>query len=292
MKNFNYKLQYIVAISFIAIIKLFPEKCRFKFAEFLGEMFFKFEKKRKAIALANISLAFPNMPQNEKERIILKSYKVLFKAFLSTLWFEEYFHKDGNIKIINIEALQNSMSQNKGAIGACMHMGNMESPLKISEHYHVVTVAKKQRNPYIDRLITENREKLNVTLLKKSKSTAGAISKLLDQNSIIALFSDHRDKGTTITFFGRETIAPTGAVALAMKKNIPLHLAYTTLNDDNSTTIYIEDEFKLIDTGNYKEDLQNNIQNLIHDMEKAILKHPEQWMWFHDRWNLSKTLKF
>ncbi|MGL5099557.1 MAG: hypothetical protein ACRC6B_05920 [Fusobacteriaceae bacterium] len=26
-------------------------------------------------------------------------------------------------------------------------------------------------------------------------------------------------------------------------------------------------------------------------MEEIIKKHPEQWMWFHDRWNISKNLK-
>lgn len=160
----------------------------------------------------------------------------------------------------------------------------------MAEFYHVVTVAKTQRNPYIDDFVTQNRKKLNITLLKKSKKTGGELVSSLSENSIIALFSDHRDKGAQVEFFGEETIAPTGAVSLALRNKVPLFIGYNVMNDDNSCTLYISDEISLIDTGNFKEDLNRNMQNLMHEMEKIITKHPEQWMWFHDRWNLYKKL--
>lgn len=290
IKNFNYKIQYFFIIIFIKLIKLFPEKIRFKFAEKLGVLFFKFEKKRKAIAIANLSLAFPDLSELEKEKIILKSYKVMFKAFMSTIWFEEYLKEEGKVNIINEEEIEKLISKYNTVIAACMHMGNMETPLKAAEKYPVVTVAKKQRNPYLDQLITENREKLNITLLKKSRKTAVELKKKIGTKCIIALFSDHRDKGAEVVFFGHPTIAPTGAVSLAMKNNLPLVLNYTILNDDNTSTVYVSNEIKLIDTGNYKEDLNSNMQLLINEIEKVILKYPEQWMWFHDRWNLSRFL--
>lgn len=291
MKTFNYRIQYCIIIFFMSLIKLFPERLRFSFASKLGELFFKFEKKRRAIAIANLSLAFPNLSLSEKETIILKSYKVMFKAFMSTIWFEDYLQEEGKVKIVNIEELNRLMANKTAVIAACMHMGNMETPLKIASKYPVTTVAKAQRNPYLDNLITKNREKIpNVTLLKKSKRTAVQLKNSLNTNSIIALFSDHRDKGAEVTFFGRETVSPTGAVSLAMKNNLPLFLSHTILHDDNTTTVYVGEEIILTNTGNYKEDLNKNMQLLINEIEKVILEHPEQWMWFHDRWNLSREL--
>ncbi|MGL6100162.1 MAG: lysophospholipid acyltransferase family protein [Fusobacteriaceae bacterium] len=285
-----YKLQYILMLFFTKIIKIIPEKSRFSFAEFLGTLVYKTVKKRKIIALANLKLAFPEKSDIERERIALKSYKIMFKAFLSTIWFEDYLKDEKKIKIVNKEVIDKVMSENRGAITVAMHMGNMEASGKMADFYHFVTVAKTQRNPYIDNFITENRKKLNITLLKKSKKTGGELVNSLHENSIIALFSDHRDKGANVEFFGEETIAPTGAVSLALRNRVPLFICYNVMNDDNTCTTYFSDEIKLVDTGNFKDDLNVNMQTLMHEMEKIITRYPEQWMWFHDRWGLYKKI--
>ena len=53
----------------------------------------------------------------------------------------------------------------------------------------------------------------------------------------------------------------------------------------------ISEEISLIRTENSKQDILENTQLLIHKMEDVIRKHPEQWMWFHDRWNLYRDFK-
>lgn len=92
-------------------------------------------------------------------------------------------------------------------------------------------------------------------------------------------------------FFHKDAKAPTGAVSIALKKDIPLILVYNILNDDNSTTIFVSDEIILEKSENFKESVQKGTQKLIDEMEKIIKKHPEQWMWFHDRWNIYSALK-
>jgi KDO2-lipid IV(A) lauroyltransferase len=47
----------------------------------------------------------------------------------------------------------------------------------------------------------------------------------------------------------------------------------------------------MIKTDNFNKDVQSNTQLLIDKMEKIISQYPEQWMWFHDRWRLSKKIK-
>ena len=282
-----YRLQYWIVMIFRFILLLFPQKLRFKFAEFLGWLGYVAIKKRRETALMNLKLAFPNKSDKEREEIALESYKIMLKAFLCSLWFKEYFKNKDNIKTINREAFEKAYAKGKGVIVALMHMGNMEASVKAVDGYSLVTVAKKQRNPYIDDFITESRERdLNLTLLKKSKGTSKELIKRLNNQNIIALFSDHRDKGAIVDFFGESAKAPTGAVSLALKFDIPLLLVYNTFNEDNSCTVHVLDEIELIKTDSFKDDVINNTQNLIHKMEDVIREYPEQWMWFHDRWNL------
>ncbi|MCK5780358.1 MAG: lysophospholipid acyltransferase family protein [Psychrilyobacter sp.] len=286
----KHKIEYIFVLIFIKFIMLFPEKIRYKFAEKLGIIGYYLIKKRRMIALANLKLAFPD--KSDKERVILakENYKVLTKAYLSSLWIMDFIFDETKVNVENYHVLDDAVAEEKGVIIATMHMGNLEASLKITEKYRLSDVVKAQRNPYIDAYITKNRSQLNFNMIKKSKSTPRELLKVIKNKEILALFSDHRDKGTTVNFFGRDTVSPTGAVHFALKFNVPLIFGYSILNKDNTNTVKLIKRIDLIETGNLKEDVKVNTQNLIYLIEDAIREHPEQWMWFHDRWKLSKEL--
>ncbi|WP_300342731.1 lysophospholipid acyltransferase family protein [Fusobacterium sp.] len=284
MKNLIYKFQFWLVLFFYKMLLIFPESSRFKFGDFLGSLSYRLIKKRRLIALTNLKMAFPEKDIHEVEKIAKESFKIMIKAFLCTLWFKDYL-KD-RVTVKNKDILDREYNKGKGVIAALMHMGNMEAAIKAAEGYEVVTVAKKQRNPYINDFITKSRkEDLNLTVFSKSKSTSRELIERLNNKEIFALFSDHRDKGAIVDFFGMEAKAPTGAVSLALKFDIPLVWGYNYFNADNSSTTVIK-SLDMIKTGNFKEDVLSNTQLLISEMEKVIREHPEQWMWFHDRWNL------
>lgn len=287
----KYKIEFKLILFFIKFFSIFPDKIRFKFAENIGKLFFYLDKKRRDISIANISLAFPDMSLKKKKEIAYNSYKILAKSFISTIWFDEYLSKDENCNFVNLDPAIKRAHESSGLIAACMHMGNMEASLKIAKKYPMVTIAKKQKNPLLDKYITDNREKMGVKLLKKSRTTAAELKNYLGKNYLFGIFSDHRANGTEVLFFGHKTDAPTGAVSLAMRNNLPLFIVYNILNPDNTSTSFVSDEIKLIDTGNFKKDVHDNVQNLIYEMEKIILKYPEQWMWFHDRWKFAERFK-
>lgn len=286
MKMIIYKIQYLIAMLFCKILLLFPETVRFKFGDFLGGIIFKYIKKRRITAIENLKMAFPEKSIEEIEEIALKSFKVMIKAFLCTLWFKDYLKEPDKVKCINRKILDEAYLEGRGVIVALMHMGNMEASVKIAEGYDIVTVAKEQRNPYINKFMNDSRKNdLNLTVFNKDKSTSRELIRRLNNKEIFALFTDHRDKGAIVNFFGMESKAPTGAVSLALKYDIPLLLGYNYFNDDNSCVVTIE-KFELFKTDNFKSDVINNTQRLMSQIEEIIRKYPEQWMWFHDRWDL------
>lgn len=284
-----YKIQYLIFKIFRYILLLFPEKTRFKFAEKLGIIGYYLIKKRREIALANLKLAFPDKTDNERERIAKESYKIMSKAFISTLWFEEYLKT--NVELEDFDRFSSIKEKGNGIVVALIHMGNMEASLKAAEKYRVITVAKTQRNPYIDNFITESRKKMNVTLLKKSKQTSRKLVEEIEEKNVIALFSDHRDKGSTVEFFGEKTVSPTGAINIALRHNLPLVIGYNVMHEDNTCTTYFTKELELVKTNSFKNDVKVNTQHMINLIENIIKNHPNQWMWFHDRWKLYKKLK-
>ena len=143
-----YYIQYIVARFFIFLLLLFPERLRFKFGDFLGTVAYKLIKSRRLTALINLRMAFPEKSEEEIEKIAKKSFKIMIKAFLCSLWFEKYLTNPKNIKIINQESMENAYKKGRGVMAATMHMGNMEASTVCTGEHKIITVAKKQRNPY------------------------------------------------------------------------------------------------------------------------------------------------
>ena len=90
MKNIFYKIQYFLLIFVSKLICLFPEQARFKFGDFLGALGYYLIKKRRVTAITNLHMAFPEKDQHEIEEIAKKSFQVMTKAFLSTLWLKDY----------------------------------------------------------------------------------------------------------------------------------------------------------------------------------------------------------
>ena len=288
----KYRIEFYLLLFFRRILLCLPEKTRFSFGNFLGKIVYYLIKSRRQTSLWNLQLAFPEKTEEERKEIAIHSYQIMVKYFLSTLWYEDYLEK--KVRIFNQKVVAAAYQQGKGVMAAVMHMGNMEASVKAGDGFPIVTVAKDQRNPYIEKFIIESRKQnLKLDLLTKSRQTVRQLQSYQkkEQKYIYALFSDHRDKGAHVHFFGLETVAPTGAVSLAYKYDMPLFLVYSCLEEDNTSSIYVSEEIPLIRTENSKQDILENTQALIHRMEDVIRKHPEQWMWFHDRWNLYRDFK-
>lgn len=285
-----YLFQFYLFLLFRRILLLFPEQTRFRFGEALGKIAYRLVRSRRQTALWNLQMAFPEKSQEELETLALKSYQVMGKYFLSTLWYDTYLQE--RVTVLDQEKIEDLYNKSKGIVAASIHMGNMESTIKAKGNFPAVTVAKEQRNPYINKFIVESREKYTgVQVLAKSKQTVRQLQSFTDKEEkyIFALFSDHRDKGAKVRFFGLETIAPTGAVSLAYKYDMPLIVVYSCMQKDNSSIIHITEEIPLKHTDNQKQDILEGTQNLIAKMEEIIREYPEQWMWFHDRWNLYRN---
>ena len=282
--KFKYKLEMLSIKFFSSLLKFLPEKFKYSFAAFLGKIGYYSIKKRRHMAIKNIQLAFPEKSLKEAKKIALNSYINMSKVFLSSFWLPETINKPGKITFKNMEILDNAYSEGKGVILATMHMGNFEAASYLAHKYPFYAIAKRQKNPLVNSYITQQRESLGIHIILRDKGITRNLIEALNNKGIIALLSDHYGNGVEVSFFGRKTKAPTGAVNLALKRDIPILFGHCILDNNNNNIVVVKQKIELIKTGNLKHDIQINTQNLIHIMENAIQEYPEQWMWFHNRW--------
>ena len=281
---FRFKFEFFLIQIFSWPLLKMPEKFRYKFGEMIGVLVYYILPKRREVALKNIKLAFPEKNDEEIKKIALGSYKVMIKAFMMTLWISDTCKDDEKVKFDNYELYEEAKQMGKGVILVSLHMGAFEAVQKVALKTDLYTVFRRQKNPYITKLMTEAREKNGVTLVARNSGLTKELVKALKNNRTVYLISDQYDDGCSVEFFGEKTRATTGPMAFGVRYDVPVLLVYNVLDENNVSTIYFDKIIGVEKTGNIKKDTEFNTQKLIYEFERVIKKHPEQWMWFHKRW--------
>ena len=113
--------------------------------------------------------------------------------------------------------------------------------------------------------------------------------KALRKNEMIGMVVDQGNRtGIRVPFLGRTASMSVGAIKMAMKWNVAICVSVIVKNEDGNThCINVHSPLKIVDTGNYDEDLKTNVQNVINVMEPYVRKYPEDYLWLYKVWKYS-----
>ena len=282
----KYKIEVVLIKGLRKILGFFPLMLRFKFAEFLGMLTYYIIKKRRSLTFENLKIAFPEKTVKELKKIAKESYKTVAKNTFVPLFLTELIEEKA-IEIDNIKLAKELYGRGKGLILTTLHMGGFEAGFSLAEWFNVYTVFKKQKNPYLNDLMTNYREKTGAkTILKNVENGSNEkIAECFRNKGLLILASDQYSDGVDIEFFGKPTKANEGNILLAIKYKTPVILAYSVFKKDKINITFVK-ELEIEKIGKLRETLQYNTQKLFYDYEELIKKYPEQYMWQHNRWKI------
>ena len=113
------------------------------------------------------------------------------------------------------------------------------------------------------------------------------MSQALDENYFLILASDQNagKNGTLNSFFNELTSTPKGGAIFHIKKNIPIIILFIIMNKDY--TYSIKSKKLEVNFDNVKNDEKINIVNQNYNiaLEKLVIKYPDQYFWFHRKWD-------
>ena len=274
---------FLVLLRFL--VSFIPRKFILFLGKVLGIFIYYFIPIRKKVAKINILIAFPELSDKEVNNIILKSYK-----HYGMLLFEFIMQNNKNI-YNNIVELDNKtkkcLTDDIGKILMTAHIGNWEMMLPvISKFKKVIGVAREQKNKGANKFIIENRSFNNVELISNKGSTR-KMAKALFKNKILLLVCDQnaKSKGNKLLFFNKESSFPKGPGYFHFLTNSELIYGFCILNKDYKYELKIRNlniEKKI----EQKDELVIQINRLyIKKLEEIITKYPEQYFWFHKKWD-------
>ncbi len=254
-------------------------------AKFFGLVINKIFPKRKKVAKKNLEIAFPDKSESEINSIIKLTYQhymILMFEFL-----RQRNLKEKNISI-NIDSItKNLLSSDEGMILMTAHLGNWEMIIPILSQYKKSTViVKVQRNSGGDKFLNEARSFKNITLLPMKTSKRTMIDALVG-GEVLALASDQNagSRGIKVSFFGSKASIPKGAAYFYYKTKCPIVVGFCILKKDFSYEFKLRN-IEIEGTFDNTEDLFFSIhQKYSLLLEEEIKKNPEQYFWFHKKWD-------
>ena len=285
MRNIS---EYIIVIFFFVLFKLLGLRLSSLTGGVILSIYGLFSK-RNLVVKKNIMRVFPKISTQELNSII------------GRMWFHfgrvvgEYpnlnkikLGRKNNIIIENEEYLISPMKKYSNCLFFSAHIGNWEltSHLLTQKGFKINFIYRAPNNHLVDKILRKIRLDYGVGLIRKGTRGAKQCLKILSSKGghIGMLIDQKMNDGISTKFFGKSVKSPSAIAKFALKYNCPIIPAVCFR--ENATNFKISyakpispDELKKI--GNEKE-IMNHLNKYV---EIWIKQKPEQWIWFHNRWN-------
>jgi KDO2-lipid IV(A) lauroyltransferase len=186
------------------------------------------------------------------------------------------------VRIHNIERLQDPMREGRGAVAATAHFGNPELAVQVGAILGIDTLVLAE--PLQPPAFADMMRRLRSTFAPRYEdvgfsSVANALRHLRSGKCLaITCDRDIQGNGEPVEFFGVETRLPLGAVELAARTGAALIPCYCRRAADRGFDIVFEEELTLQRSGDAKADVRANARRLIERAETWIAADPGQWL--------------
>jgi KDO2-lipid IV(A) lauroyltransferase len=186
------------------------------------------------------------------------------------------------------EHLQAALLKGKGLFILTAHFGNWEwmNAGMTMRFGNGAVVVRPIDFPPLDWFMNEVRSRFGTEIIPNRRAMR-KIMAALKRNKMVGILLDQNVdwyEGVFVDFLGRRACMNKGLALLAMKTGAPVIPAFPVKQKDGRYVIIIEKEVQLVDTGDRTRDIEDNTTLFARIIERYILKHPEQWFWFHKRW--------
>lgn len=207
-------------------------------------------------------------------------------SLLEVFFYEKLLAHDPEfITIIGQEHLEAAVAKSKGFIILSAHFGSWEimgyTLSRMGYPLHVM--ARPQAVDQMTEFMNSFRESRNVKVIMHNAMPE--CLKLLSKGKIVGLLSDlnAREWGYQVNFFGRNASFYSAPVILSVRSGAPLIPSFTERQKNGRLILRFEQPI-IWEKG---ETMRQRIQKYVNRYEDAFRRRPDQWCWFHERYEFA-----
>lgn len=268
----------------------------------VGRAYFRANRKRREITLINLRMAFPELSEQERERLAQRHFEVAVNSMLDlpVLWWASDEFVGKFVSIHGIEHYAKTLESRRNIVLLTGHFVGLDfGGAIISREFPHIGLIKPERNGLIDYFMERGRTRFGATLYLRDKGMRPVIKAIRSGHGFYYLpDEDHGpEKSVFVDFFATKAAMLTGAAKLIATCDAIALPAYVRRLDKpvdgkHGYELVIQPALEHFPLGDIKKDAQLVATSL----EQNIRKHPEQYMWtfriFHSRPNNEKSPYF
>ena len=288
-----------ITFGFLSLLKLLPADPAIRFADWLVRKIGP-RTSRHRLMLVNLANAFPEKTEAEREAIALASWGHMGRLAAEYVFLDRLFDFDpeaeeaGRIEVSGIPLFLDLRDNPRPFIVFTAHTGNFELlPVAGAAFGLKVTVMfRPPNNPYIAEKVFNFRSARMGKLVPSHGGSSFALARQLEAGKGIGVLVDQKfQKGLTTSFFGNPVQTNPLLAKLVRQFDCEVYPARCVRLPGNRYRLEIEPRIEVPRTASGAVDVQATGQLLNDKVESWVREHPEQWLWYHDRWNIKHSIK-
>ncbi|MGH9456796.1 MAG: lysophospholipid acyltransferase family protein [Thermoanaerobaculia bacterium] len=246
-------------------------------------------RKRDRIALRNLRLVFPDLPESEVRRIASECWRHYARStfdFLRTIEVPPEAIADR----FSFEGPRDEVFatlRDGSGIFVTAHLGSWEMAASILSRFDrdVRVVARPLDNPLIDQRLLRARTRTGITIVPRRRAARDLV-RALDRGGLVIMVADQAVRpreGVLVPFLGRPAWTTTAPARLALRFGVPIWCVYA-VPEGEGFRLRIDEPIRPEALPPEQRTVEAITARMNEQISARIRNAPALWLWMHDRW--------
>ncbi|TAV49222.1 lipid A biosynthesis lauroyl acyltransferase [Rhizobium leguminosarum] len=298
LRNFQQWLVAQLMFGFMNFLKLFPADGAIRFADRMMRRLGRLTSRHR-LMLTNLRNAFPEKSEPEIEEIALASWGNMGRLAAEYVFLDQLFDYDpekselGRVEVSGVPIFLDLRDNPRPFIVFTGHTANFELLPVAGAAFglNVTVLFRPPNNPYVAKKVFDFRSARMGKLVPSHAGSSFALARQLEAGQGVGVLVDQKfRKGLKGTFFGRDVKTNPLLPKLVRQFDCEVYPARCIRLPGNRYRLEIEPRLDMPRDAKGNLDLPAAAQLLNDKVESWVREYPEQWLWYHDRWQIKQTL--
>jgi KDO2-lipid IV(A) lauroyltransferase len=285
-------VEYGAVRAVLAGLQTLPVERALRVADHVGDLVYRVDHRHRAVAIENLSAAFPDLAATEVDDLARRVFRNLSRAAMELAQVPRSITATSWPRYLTFDRLDRywRLAERGPALLVTGHIGNWEllgaalGVVGIESH----AIARRLENPLLDRYCLAMRECRGQRIIYKEHALR-CIGGLLrsGQNLAMMIDQDSGTRGVFCPFLGRLASTTALPAVLARRFRVPIIAGFCLRQGPGfrfrvlvCEPIFPEAYQQLPGP----EAVARMTRTLSRQLEAVVRAHPEQWLWVHRRW--------
>ncbi|HEY1502448.1 MAG TPA: lysophospholipid acyltransferase family protein [Acidobacteriaceae bacterium] len=284
-------LEYAFAWTLLRLIGALPRGVARSMGAALGAVAWWVVPRLRRTGLRNLELAHPQMPADERSRVLRGLYRKLGWQ-LGEFCHMSRYTRENTRTLFRYEGLENYLAardRGKGVLIVTGHLGAWE----LSSFWHslmgypMTMVIRRLDNARVDRMVNDIRCLHGNHVVHKDDFARGLLSAMKRGETVGILMDTNMTppQGVFVPFFGVAACTASGLARVAQRTGaavLPGFLVWEAA--ERKYVLHFGEEIPVADSGDDERDVLDNTARFTAAIEGYVRRYPDQWLWVHRRW--------